>query len=125
MLLAATARGLSTSGVDLSENAIAIARQLQPDLDARVGNAEELPYEDATFDGVTCIGSLERFLDRERALREMIRVAKSSARFCFLVRNASTLIWRVWRQALGRREVAGHQDAQTLDASRHRRTGSW
>ena len=116
VMSAARARGLSTSGVDLSENAIAIARQPPPDLDARVGNAEELPYEDATFDGVTCIGSLERFLDRERALREMIRVAKPSARFCFLVRNASTLIWRVWRQALGRREVAGHQDAQTLDA---------
>jgi len=114
VLRAARERGVMASGVDLSEAAIALAREQLPGVDARVGNAEELPFDDATFDGVTCLGSLERFLDRERALREMVRVARPSARFCFLVRNASTLVWRVWRQGLGNREVQGHQDAQTL-----------
>ncbi len=116
VMRAALARDITTSGVDLSEAAIALAKRSHPELDARVGNAESLPFADGTFDGVTCIGSLERFLDRERALREMVRVSTPSARFCFLVRNASTLVWRVWREGLGRREVAGHQDAQTLDA---------
>lgn len=115
VLRAARERGIEASGVDLSEAAIELANELLPGIDARVGNAEQLPFEDGTFDGVTCLGSLERFLDRERALREMVRVAKPAARFCFLVRNASTLIWRVWREGFGNREVEGHQDAQTLE----------
>lgn len=114
VMRAAQERGLVTSGLDISTAAVDLARGLSPGLDARVGNAESLPFDDSIFDGVTCIGSLERFLDRERALREMVRVAKPSAKFCFLVRNASTLIWRVWREALGNREVAGHQDALTI-----------
>lgn len=118
VLRAAHERGVEASGVDLSEAAIELARRQLPGVDAQVGNAEDLPFQDNSFDGVTCLGSLERFLDRERALREMVRVARPSARFCFLVRNASTLIWRVWRQGLGNREVRGHQDAQTLSSWR-------
>lgn len=114
LLLAARQRGLAASGIDLSAAAIGLARELQPGVDVQVGNAERLPFADGTFDHVTCIGSLERFLDRERALAEMARVATPAARFCFLVRNASTLAWRVFRERLGRREIAGHQDAMTL-----------
>jgi len=114
VLRAARERGITASGIDVSAEAIALAKELLPDVDARVGNAEELPFDDATFDGVSCLGSLERFLDRDKALAEMVRVAKPTARFCFLVRNASTLVWRYWREGMGRREVAGHQDAMTL-----------
>lgn len=119
LLQAARERGVRASGVDLSTAAIELAHARFPGLDAQVGNAEHLPFADATFDHVTCLGSLERFLDRPAALREMQRVAKPTARFCFLVRNASTLTWRVWRQQLGRREVQGHQDAQTLEQWQH------
>lgn len=115
VLAAARERDVVPSGIDLSGEAIALAQHLLPGIDARVGNAEQLPFEDATFDCVTCLGSLERFLDRERALREMARVGKSTARFCFLLRNASTFVWRFWREGLGRREVQGHQDACTLE----------
>lgn len=114
VLAAARERGIVPSGIDLSGEAIAMAHRLLPGVDAQVGNAEALPFAAATFDLVTCLGSLERFLDRERALREMARVGKPTARFCFLVRNASTLVWRFWREGLGRREVQGHQDARTL-----------
>jgi len=114
LLCAAVERGLAAHGVDLSHEAIALARELVPGAAVQQGNAERLPFADGTFDHVTCLGSIERFLDREAALREMQRVAKPGARFCFLVRNASTLVWRVWRQGLGRREVQGHQDALTL-----------
>jgi SAM-dependent methyltransferase len=114
LLAAANERGLIASGVDLSAAAIDMAKQALPTVDVRVGNAEALPFADGSFDFVTCLGSLERFLDRERALAEMARVGKPGARFCFLVRNASTLVWRFWRQGLGQREVQGHQDALTL-----------
>jgi SAM-dependent methyltransferase len=118
LLRAARERGLVPSGVDVSAEAIAMAQALLPGIDAQHGNAERLPFADGTFDCVTCLGSLERFLDREAALREMVRVAKPTARFCFLVRNASTFVWRVVRERLGRREVEGHQDALTLTAWR-------
>ena len=114
LLCAALERGIAASGIDLSQEAVALARELVPAADVRQGNAENLPFADATFDCVTCLGSIERFLDRERALREMLRVARPGARFCFLVRNASTFVWRFWRQGLGRREVKGHQDALKL-----------
>ncbi|MBL9076435.1 MAG: methyltransferase domain-containing protein [Planctomycetes bacterium] len=114
LLCAALERGHAAAGVDVSAAAIELAHELVPAADVRLGNAEALPFADGTFDGVTCLGSLERFLDRERALREMRRVAKPGARFCFLVRNSNTLVWRFWRQGLGRREVQGHQDALSL-----------
>ncbi|MCU0865772.1 MAG: class I SAM-dependent methyltransferase [Planctomycetes bacterium] len=114
VLAAARDRGVVPSGIDLSREAIELSHRLLPGVDAQVGNAEQLPFADGTFDHITCLGSLERFLDRRRALREMARVGKPTVRCCLLVRNASTLVWRFWRQGLGRREVQGHQDACTL-----------
>jgi len=111
LLRAAVERGHAAAGVDLSHEAVALAHELLPPADVRQGNAEHLPFADGSFDGVTCLGSIERFLDREGALREMLRVGRPDARFCFLVRNANTFVWRFWRQGLGRREVKGHQDA--------------
>ncbi|MBL8728221.1 MAG: class I SAM-dependent methyltransferase [Planctomycetes bacterium] len=114
LLCAAVERGLAAAGVDLSTEAVSLAQELLPAADVRQGNAERLPFADGSFDGVTCLGSIERFLDREAALREMLRVGRPGARYCFLVRNANTIVWRFWRQGLGRREVQGHQDAQTI-----------
>lgn len=115
LLKAAELRGLAASGVDVSREALAIASEYVPDAVLREGNAEELPFESESFDYVTCIGAIERFLDRERALGEMLRVARPDARFCFMVRNASTFTWRVWRQLLGQQNRRGHQDALELD----------
>jgi ubiquinone/menaquinone biosynthesis C-methylase UbiE len=114
LLRAAAERGLHAAGVDLSGEAVAMARRYVPAADVRQGNAERLPFADGQFDCVTCIGSVERFLDRQAALREMLRVGAPAARFLVLGRNADTLVWRLWRQALGRRQVAGHQDALSL-----------
>ena len=40
---------------------------------------------------MTCLGSLEHFIEPENALREMMRVAKPDARFLLLVPNAGFL----------------------------------
>jgi len=45
-----------------------------------LGNAEGLPYQDNTFDGVFHIGGINFFNDKQKAIEEMIRVAKSGAR---------------------------------------------
>jgi SAM-dependent methyltransferase len=115
LLKAAALRGVRPTGIDVSASALAIAADYVPEADVHEGNAEALPFPDATFDHVTSVGAIERFLEREKALREMLRVGKPAARYCFMVRNASTLVWRLWRQVLGRRNARGHQDALELE----------
>jgi SAM-dependent methyltransferase len=105
LLRAARERGVHAIGVDLSRVAARLAGG-----GASVGNAELLPYRDESFDCITCIGSLERMIDREAVLREMQRVARPGARFCVMVRNSRTLTWK-----LARPNVAGHQDAAGLE----------
>lgn len=114
LLEAALGRGVIASGVDLSSTAIEIAKARVPEATVCVGNAETLDFEAARFDYVTCIGSLERMLDRRQVLAEMQRVTKPEARFCFLVRNCEHATWRVWHRALGRRNHSAHQDALAL-----------
>ena len=43
------------------------------------GDAENLPFEDETFDAVISVGAIEYFPNPSRALREMARVAKTGA----------------------------------------------
>ena len=49
----ARARGVSGSGIDASGRLVAIARDRMPGADIRVGDMNELPWDDASFDVVT------------------------------------------------------------------------
>jgi len=83
--------GARVAGVDLAERAIEYCRKHMPDGEFHAGPAEQLPFADATFDVVSCLGSLEHFVEPVGALREMARVAKPDARFLILVPNADFL----------------------------------
>ena len=95
LLKAARARGVAAHGVDLSDAAVRLAHDVSPMSGVAVGTGEDLCFRDATFDYVTCLGSLEHFLDLSRGLREMQRVAKPGARFCIMVPNRDFAGWRV------------------------------
>jgi ubiquinone/menaquinone biosynthesis C-methylase UbiE len=88
-------RGAKISGIDLSKNAIAACLKRFPGGEFHCGPAENLPFADGRFDLVTCMGSLEHFLDKPGALREMVRVAKPGAKFLILVPNAGFLTRRL------------------------------
>lgn len=45
-----------------------------------LGNGEELPFQDNSFDAVFHIGGINFFNDKQKAITEMIRVAKPGAR---------------------------------------------
>lgn len=45
-----------------------------------LGNAEELPFQDESFDSVFHIGGINFFTDKKKAIEEMIRVAKPGAK---------------------------------------------
>jgi ubiquinone/menaquinone biosynthesis C-methylase UbiE len=50
------------------------------DVDLLLGNGEQLPVRDETFDGVFHVGGINFFNDKKSAIEEMIRVAKPGAR---------------------------------------------
>jgi SAM-dependent methyltransferase len=95
LLRAAVGRGLKTWGTDISEEAVRLAQQVSPESSVVVGRGEDLKFSDATFDYVTCIGSLEHFLDMEKGLAEMRRVTKPDALLCILVPNSNFLYWKL------------------------------
>jgi ubiquinone/menaquinone biosynthesis C-methylase UbiE len=73
-------RGVKLSGLDLSPemlvNCQANLRRWNLDADLYLGNAENLPFADSSFDVVYHVGGINFFNDRAKAIREMIRVAK-------------------------------------------------
>jgi SAM-dependent methyltransferase len=75
----AAGRGGVPYGLDASEALIAFARTRLPGADLRVGEMEELPWEDNTFDLVTGFNSFFFANDMVAALREAGRVAKPGA----------------------------------------------
>ena len=107
--------GLKPSGIDISDIAVKKAKLKYQDADIRVGNAENLPYADSTFDYVTCLGSLERMLDRKKALSEMKRVLSDSGKICLMVRNSESWFWKFIQNPFGFVNKKGHQDAMTLE----------
>jgi SAM-dependent methyltransferase len=108
-------RGASTAGIDISSRAVEQCRRRLPDADIREGVAEQLPFEDCSFDLVTCLGSLEHFLDQPRALREMRRVAKPGATLLILVPNAGFLTRRLGMYG-GTGQVAIRETVRSLEA---------
>jgi ubiquinone/menaquinone biosynthesis C-methylase UbiE len=94
-LFAAIKRGTYPVGVDLSQKAIAICKKTLPWGGVCLGAAEALPFHDKQFHVVSCLGSLEHFLDSESALEEIVRVARDDAIFLLLVPNTDFLTRRL------------------------------
>jgi SAM-dependent methyltransferase len=71
-------------GVDVSEDALAFCRERGLDK-VKLGAAEELPYEDGTFDLVTAFDVVEHIDDDLAGLREMRRVLRPGGRVLLFV----------------------------------------
>jgi SAM-dependent methyltransferase len=76
------------AGLDVSPDMLAVARRKLPDLDLRQGHAEELPFDDESFDAVTCQFGLMFFEDRDAALQHMRRVLRPGGRLSVAVWDA-------------------------------------
>jgi ubiquinone/menaquinone biosynthesis C-methylase UbiE len=78
------ARDMKLSGLDLSAEMLTNCQtnlhRWKMDADLFLGNAEELPFANDSFDVVFHVGGINFFNDRAKAIREMIRVAKSGSR---------------------------------------------
>jgi SAM-dependent methyltransferase len=65
----------AVSGIELSEDAAAVARERGP-FDVRIGRLEALPWEEGTFGLVTCLDVVEHTPDDVVALTELRRVSR-------------------------------------------------
>jgi len=94
-LLTCKHHGAIPYGIDLSHKAIATCKEVMPEHEFYVQPAEELPFRNRQFDIVSCLGALEHFIDPQRALKEMVRVAKDDATILLLVPNAQFLAYHL------------------------------
>lgn len=78
------AASLQVTGVDLSEEMLAIAKRKAPQAEYRLADAEHLPFGDASFDAVTCAFGVRNFVHLEQGLKEMVRVLKPGGRMAIL-----------------------------------------
>src|SRR5204862_5235398 len=80
---AAAERGATPIGLDFSEEMIAIAKKKFPRIEFRQGDAQNLPFPDASVDRVVANFSLLHLAKPERACAEACRVLKNGGRFAF------------------------------------------
>lgn len=113
LLKLAKREGASVYGVDLSDSAIEMCKSFVPDVEAKVANAEALPFPDKYFNNLTCIGSMERFINPENALKEFIRVGKDDCQYLIMVRNSNHLSWKIFKQFFGLKNTRGNQNARS------------
>ena len=94
-LSVAIGRRISASGADLSPVAIDIARTSVPGGTFSVADAEALPYDESSFDVVTCLGSLEHFPRPDKGAAEIARVLRPDGTAVIFVPNLFFLghIW--------------------------------
>ncbi|MRG96047.1 bifunctional demethylmenaquinone methyltransferase/2-methoxy-6-polyprenyl-1,4-benzoquinol methylase UbiE [Polyangium spumosum] len=81
----ATVIGLDPSSGMLAEGAHKLAAAgLEDRVTLRIGDAQALPFEDASVDGVAIAFGIRNVPDRARALREMARVTRPGGRVVIL-----------------------------------------
>lgn len=70
------------AGLDISEGVLKVARRkmLGHAADLRVGDAENLPWKDNTFDVALMTATIHHFPNTDRAVREVCRVLKPGGR---------------------------------------------
>ena len=84
MAVSLVERGCTVTGIDLSEEMLAIARQKAPMVTFLIADAEHLPFPDASFDAVTCAFGVRNFVHLEQGLNEMLRVLKPGGQLVIL-----------------------------------------
>lgn len=79
----AAERGAATIGVDISEAMVAQASSRFPEVDFRVGSAEELPLEDRSVDAVVSAFGMPHFADHAAFVAESARALDAGGRIAF------------------------------------------
>lgn len=99
VLIAFAEQGAQTAGIEPSGKSFDRARVRADEhgvsVDLRVGSAEALPFEDASFDLVILDNVLEHVSDREQTLREIHRVLKPNG-LLYMVIPKPLAVYSLW-----------------------------
>lgn len=102
-------------GLDSSEAMLSMAGHICSDGEFVLGDAQDLPFEDASFDAVVAAQLFSFLDDGDRALSEVFRVLKPQGRVVILDTDWDSLIWRSGNPELMTRVMeaytAGYADA--------------
>ncbi|MHA2233558.1 MAG: class I SAM-dependent methyltransferase [Candidatus Hodarchaeales archaeon] len=79
----AAERGARVTGLDASENLVTIARERVPEGNFHVGDIEQLPFDNRTFDAVIAANSIQYAENQVTAIRELGRVCKKDGYIAF------------------------------------------
>ncbi|MDQ3769227.1 MAG: class I SAM-dependent methyltransferase [Actinomycetota bacterium] len=82
---AAAARGAHATGVDMADGMLAVARERHPDLAFVAADAEALPFDAATFDGLLASLVVNHLPAPSRAVSEFARVLVHGGRVAIAV----------------------------------------
>jgi ubiquinone/menaquinone biosynthesis C-methylase UbiE len=82
---AAKQLGAVLTGIDFSDKMVAIAKQMFPEIRFMQGDAQDLPFEDSSFDRVLMNFGLLHVSHPEKACAEAWRVLKPGGKFGFTV----------------------------------------
>ncbi len=98
---------LKIIGIDISKQAVAIARKNcrdEANVSIQKGSAYELPFADASVDGLVCRDSFHHFVYPKKVLREMLRVVRPGG-FIYIQDLRRDLPVRLLKQALPRKTI--------------------
>lgn len=84
-------RGIAAFGLDIADNAAAIALKNAPSSRVVVADGQRIPFKSDFFDYVSCLGSIEHYLEPESGIRELYRVAKKNATVCIILPNSLSI----------------------------------
>ena len=83
-------KGYNVIAIDLDSESIEIAKKLNPLINYKKLNAEDLPFEDASFDTLVLRDALHHFVGEanfEKVKKEMYRVLRNDGRIIFKKRK--------------------------------------
>jgi SAM-dependent methyltransferase len=92
-----SSRGATLVGVDFGAGVIEAAKALAPDIEFRVADAESLPFEDSSFDGITSTFGVMFVAQPEIAAREIARVCKRGGRLGLLTWVPEGTVTRIFQ----------------------------
>ncbi|MDB4349567.1 class I SAM-dependent methyltransferase [Omnitrophica bacterium] len=84
-------------GVDISETMIkqANAKKMHKAVKFKVGDVENLPYDDNSFDVVTCSHSFHHYPNKDKAISEMHRILKPNGHLMIIDGSRDVLLGRI------------------------------
>lgn len=112
--VASCARPDRVVGVDISARSLAYTITKRPQFDLAVGDAEELPFQDATFEAIFCSEVMEHLENPLKMLSEVKRCLKATGYAVVMVPAETPLfkvLWFFWTK-FGRGKVWDHAHVQ-------------